>query len=150
MMEFLGSGLVGGQGRGPALVSRMPINFAAAFGRAANALPGQRSVINDRHHELYKKKIRGTVLIFPSCIGSTFTGMVLMQIMYKNEAPAAIVVHEADPLLVAGSVLSNTWFACGVPIVEYRDHDMFNLVRAGDILDVNGDTGKIVVHTVYK
>jgi predicted aconitase with swiveling domain len=123
----------------------MPINFAAAFGRAANAIPGQRSVINDRHHDLFKKNIKGTVLIFPACIGSTFTGMVLMQIMYKKEAPVAMVIHAADPLIVAGSILADVWFKCGIPVVEYDRQDMFNMVHTGDIIEVNGDTGKIKI-----
>ncbi len=148
MYEFQGRTLVAGYGVGPALISKTPINFAAAFGRPQNAIPGKRAVINDRHHELFKKNIKGTVLMFPACIGSTFTGMVLMQIMYKKEAPVAMIVHQADPLLIAGSVLSEVWFNCGIPIVEYGLQDLFSLVNMGDIVSVNGSNGTITIQTV--
>ena len=146
MVTLQGRSLVGGRGIGPALVTQMPINFSAAFGRAANAIPGQRSVIQDRHHELFKKNIRGKVLIFPACIGSTFTGMVLMQIMYKKEAPVAMIVQEADSLLVSGSILADVWFKCGIPVIEYKSVDIFDKIRNGDIIEAIGDTGEIKIY----
>jgi len=146
--ELQGRALVAGYGSGPALVSKTAINFAAAFGRPQNAIPGRRAVINDRHHELFKQNIKGAVLLFPACIGSTFTGMVLLQIMYKKEAPLAMVVQHADPLLIAGSVLAEVWFNCGIPVVEYAREDLYALVRIGDIVSVNGVNGKITIQTV--
>ena len=145
---FQGRTLVAGYGMGPALVSKTAINFAAAFGRPQNAIPGQRGVINDRHHELFKQDVKSKVLLFPACIGSTFTGMVLMQLMYKKEAPAAMIVHHADPLLIAGSVLAAVWFNSGIPIVEYDRQDLFAQVRTGDIISVNGGDGNITVQAV--
>jgi len=147
MSQFQGRALLTGYGVGPALVSKTAINFGAAFGRSQNAIPGKRAVINDRHHELFKKNIKGTVLIFPACIGSTFTGMLLMQIMYKKEAPVAMIVRQADPLLIAGSVLSEVWFNCGIPIVEYDLEDLFSLVNTGDVVSVNGSNGTITIQT---
>ncbi len=61
MNTLTGRGVFGGRGSGPALVTRMPMNFTAAFTKLANLLPSKRSEIQDRHHELYKKKIKGKV-----------------------------------------------------------------------------------------
>ncbi len=145
-MEMLkGRVMLGGRGAGPALVTRMPMNFTAAFTKPVNLLPSRRAEIQDRHHELYRKNIEGSVLVFPACIGSTFTGMVLMQLMIEGHGPAAVVVQNADPLLVSGAVLAEVWFKKGVPVIEYRDADLFDRVRTGERVEVDGGSGEIRV-----
>jgi len=134
-----------GKAGGPALVTRMPINFTAAFTKVGNSIPGRRSIIMDRHHDLYKQNIKGSVLVFPACIGSTYTGMVLLELMYGGNSPVAIVVQHADSLLVSGFVLADVWFDCGVPVVEYPSDDIYDLIKNGDNVEVNGDTGEIKV-----
>lgn len=145
MNTLKGRGVFGGRGSGPALVTRMPMNFTAAFTKLANLLPSKRSEIQDRHHELYKKKIKGKVLVFPAAIGSTYTGMVLLQRMYEKGSPAAMIVQRADSLLVSGTVLAETWFSRGVPVVEYGSDDLFEKIKTGDRVEVDGKTGEITV-----
>ena len=140
-----GRGVVGGRVSGPALVTRMPLNFTATLTKPANLLPGRRAEIQDRHHDLFREKVDGKVLVFPTCIGSTYTGLVLLELMARGVAPAALVVQEADPLLVSGVVLAEVWYARGVPLVEYGPEDLFEAVRTGDRVTVDGDSGVVVV-----
>jgi hypothetical protein len=86
------------------------------------------------------------VLVFPTCIGSTYTGMVLLEIMYRRVAPAAMIVLEADSLLVSGSAIAEVWFDCGIPIVEYPSEDLFEKIKTGDAVEVDGATGEIRVN----
>jgi hypothetical protein len=123
----------------------MPINFTASHTKPRNLIPGKMSEVQDRHHELYRKNIKGKVLVFPACIGSTYTGMVLLELMYRRVAPAAIVVQAADSLLVSGAVLADVWFGCGIPVVEYGSEDLFEKIHSGDSVEVSGDTGEIKV-----
>jgi uncharacterized protein len=147
-METLrGKGVVRGRACGPALVTQMPVNFAAAFAGITSIIPGKRAVMQDRHHEFFKKNLRGTVLIFPTCTGSTFSGMVLMQVMYDKEAPAAIIVQDADSLLVSGAVLADVWFNRGIPVIEYNSADLFDKIHTGDRVEVCGDTGEITIYS---
>lgn len=146
MLTLTGHIVVKGFGSGQALVTQMPINFAAALGEVSSIIPGKRGVIKDRHHELFQKNIKGKVLVFPTCIGSTFTGMVLMQLMYKKEAPKAMIIQNSDSLLVSGVILAEVWFNCGIPVVEYRGKDLYDKVHTGDTVEVNGDTGEIKVY----
>jgi len=125
MKTLKGKSYVSGSAGGKALVTQMPINFTASFTSPVNILPGRRSEIRDRHHDLFGKKIKGRVLIFPAAIGSTFTGMVLLDLMFEKIAPCAMVVQKADSLLVSGSILANVWFKKGIPIVEYEKADLF-------------------------
>jgi predicted aconitase with swiveling domain len=143
MITFTGRAVVGGHGSGPALVTRMPINFTAAFTKPHNLVPSRRAEVRDRHHDLFGTRIGGSVLVFPACIGSTFTGMVIMQLMSEEKAPAAIVVQNADSLLVSGAVLGKVWFDKGMPVVEYPSEDLFLKIKNGDRVVVDGETGEI-------
>ena len=143
MKLLQGRGVIAGKGKGLALISRTPINFTAALTKLQNLIPGRRAEVQDRHHELYRKNIKGTVLVFPACIGSTYTGMVLLEIMYRRVAPAAMIVSEADSLLVSGSAIAEVWFDCGIPIVEYPSDDLFEKIQTGDTIEVDGTTGEI-------
>lgn len=143
MTTLHGRGIIQGRGKGPALVSRAPINFTAALTKLKNLVPGRRAEVQDRHHELYRKNIKGTVLVFPACIGSTYTGMVLLELMYKRVPPAAMIVSEADSLLVSGAAIAEVWFGCGIPIVEYSSDDLFEKIQSGDTIEVDGTTGEI-------
>ena len=145
MIILQGRAVVGGRGEGLALVSTMPINFTAAFTKPHNLIPSRRAEVRDRHHDLFGTNLAGRVLVFPACIGSTFTGMILMQLMSEDKAPAAIVVQNADSLLVSGAVLAQVWFKKGVPIVEYSAVDLFDRIRTGDRAVVDGETGAIRV-----
>jgi predicted aconitase with swiveling domain len=119
------------------------MNFTAAHTKPRNLF--RLSEVQDRHHELYGQDVRDRVLVIPSCIGSTYTGMVLLELMYSGASPAAIVVQEADSLLVSGAVLADIWFSRGIPIVQYGEADLFDRVHTGDWVEVNGESGEIRV-----
>jgi predicted aconitase with swiveling domain len=143
MNTIKGRVMVDGHGEGIALVTRMPMNFTAGFTKGGNILPGMRSAFMDRHHELFKQKIKNRVLVFPACIGSTGAGGVLLELMYGGEAPAAMIIQRADSLLVAGAVLGGVWFDRVLPVVEYASDDIYQKIRTGDRVIVDGSTGEI-------
>ena len=60
------------------------------------------------------------MLVFPSCIGSTHTGLVLLDLVSMGRGPAALIVQRNDSLLISGVVLSDVWFGRRIPVVEYE------------------------------
>lgn len=138
-----GRGIVGGVATGPAIVTRVPMNFTAAFAKPANLLPWLGSQINDRHHPLYRTFIKDKVLFYPATIGSTGTGLALLERIYRKDAPAALVVGNADTLMVSGSILGAVWFGRTLPVVEYPDEGIYDLVGDGDTVTVDGTSGEI-------
>ncbi len=145
MKKLQGRGMLGGRATGKALVSRTPVNFTASFTKPQNLMPGRASQVKDRHHELYGRKVKGRVLVLPACTGSTYTGMVLLNLMHRGEAPRAMIVQAADPLIVSGPVLADVWYDAGIPVVEYAEDDLFDAISSGDEVEVDGETGEIVV-----
>ena len=140
-----GSPVLPGTASGPALVTREPINFTAALTKIANVPLSRRAELRDAHHPLFGKNIAGRVLVFPSCIGSTHTGLVLLDLVSKGRGPAALVVQRSDSLLVSGIVLSDVWFQRSIPIVEYAGDDLFDQIADGDLVEVDGATGEITI-----
>jgi predicted aconitase with swiveling domain len=145
MREFHGRGIVSGQARAPALVTAQALNLTAAFSKPPNLIRRWNGVIQDRLHELYKQDVAGKVLIFPQCIGSTYTGMILLEVIARGRGPAAMVVQNADSLLVSGALLAEVWLARKVPLVEVGAADIFSAIRTGDLVEVDGETGIVRV-----
>ncbi|MBU4316505.1 MAG: DUF126 domain-containing protein [Proteobacteria bacterium] len=145
MTLLKGTPVFKGMASGPALKTDKAMNFTASFTKIANLLPFRRSYVQDRHHEFYGKNIKGRVLIFPAAIGSTYTGMVILDLIVNHCAPAAMIVQNAEPLLVSGAVLGDTWFQKSIPIVEYQGDDIYDRIAENDWVTVNGNTGEIQV-----
>lgn len=145
MTILKGRPVLKGMASGTALVTRMPINITASFTKLANLTRGKRSQIQDRHHELFKKRIKGTVLVFPETIGSTYAGMVFLDLIFQKQAPSGIIVKKADSLLVSGAILSDVWFGKGIPIVEYEPDDLFDKIHDGSRVKIDGNTGEITI-----
>lgn len=137
--QWSGRVVIGGEARGEALVTRQPINFTASMCKVPNMLPSKRAEIRDRHHELFEQNIAGKILVFPSCIGSTHTGLVLLDLVSLERGPAAMIVQQNDSLLVSGVVLSEVWFGKTIPIIEYPGDDLFDAVSSGDPLIIEAD-----------
>ena len=130
--------IIGGKASGEALVSRQPFNFTAALTKPVNLLPHRKAEVADTHHELYRSNLDGKIMVIPSCIGSTHTGLVLLDLVSRATGPAALIVQKADSLLVSGVILSEVWFDRSIPVLEYPEEDLFDQVRTGDRVTIDG------------
>ncbi|MBI4862969.1 MAG: DUF126 domain-containing protein [Candidatus Riflebacteria bacterium] len=144
MTTIRGRRITGGKARGQALVTRMPVNFAASHITPINILFPSR--IQDRHHDLYRADVKGRILVLPTAVGSTYSGIVLQGLITRRVAPAAIIAQNADSFIVSGVVFAEVWFGLGMPVVEYPGADLFELIRTGDTVEVDADGGEIVIH----
>ena len=145
MKILKGKPVVKGRASGPALITKIPMNFTASFTKPKNLMPFWRSLVQDNRHDLFNKNIKGSVLVYPATIGSTYTGMILLELMNQGAGPAALIVQNVDPLMAAGPILADVWFGKGIPVIEYPSEDIFNTISTGAMVEVNGDTGEIFV-----
>jgi predicted aconitase with swiveling domain len=145
MKILKGKPVVKGRASGPALITKIPMNFTASFTKPKNLMPFWRSLVQDNRHDLFNKNIKGSVFVYPATIGSTYTGMILLELMNQGAGPAAIIVQNVDPLMAAGPILADVWFGKGIPVIEYPSEDIFDTIRTGAMVEVNGDTGEIFV-----
>ena len=90
------------------------------------------------------KSIAGKALAFPYGKGSAAAPTVVMELVRAKKAPAALVQLEADPLLVAGPIISKHFYNENIPVVTLS-HGDFRLLKTGLHAVVDGNKGEIIL-----
>jgi predicted aconitase with swiveling domain len=89
----------GSAGGGDALVLSAPISFWGGVDPTTGR-------IADVRHPQCGSDIAGTVLFIPGTIGSSSAAAVLLELVHGARAPAAIVLHEPDAILLLGLIVA--------------------------------------------
>ena len=136
-----GEVLVAGHGgAGQALVLSAPISFwggvEAATGRIA-----------DVRHPQCGETIAGRVLFLPGTIGSSSASAVLLELVHNDHAPAALVLHEPDAILLLGLIVARE-MGWDTPVAVKLDREMFASF-ANTLLEVSSD-GILTVNRTAK
>jgi phosphomecalonate degydratase small subunit len=99
----------------------------------------QTGNIIDAENDLYNKNISGKILVIPSGKGSTVGSYVIFQMVKKNTAPLAIIAKNAEPIIATGAIMA------GIPMVDKPEEDVFQILKEGDVVEVNADMGTIKI-----
>lgn len=91
--------VTGGPGAGPALVLTAPISFWGG-------VDPQTGRIVDVRHPQHGSSVAGSVLFLPGTIGSSSASAVLLELVHNGNAPAALVLHEPDAILLLGLIVA--------------------------------------------
>ena len=120
----------GTPGSGPALVLDAPISFWGGVDPKSGR-------IADVRHPQHGEAIAGTVLFLPGTIGSSSASAVLLELVRGDHAPAAIVLHEPDTILLLGLIVAREmgWPA---PIAVRLDRGRFRDFE-GAVVSVSAD-----------
>lgn len=86
-------------GTGEALVLTAPISFWGGVD------PKTGRIADIRHPEC-GQNIAGKVLFVPGTIGSSSASAVLLELVHNGKAPAALVLHEPDAILLLGLIVA--------------------------------------------
>jgi len=62
--------------------------------------------IADVRHPEYGQRITGRVLLIPATIGSSSAAAILLELVHAGIAPAAVVLHEPDAILLLGLIVA--------------------------------------------
>ena len=62
--------------------------------------------IADVRHPEYGQSISGKVVLIPATVGSSSAAAVLLELVHVDKAPAAIVLHEPDAILLLGLIVA--------------------------------------------
>lgn len=89
----------GKPGEGEALVLTAPISFWGG-------VDPKTGRIADVRHPQHGEVIAGRVLFLPGTIGSSSASAVLMELVHNGRAPAALVLHEPDAILLLGLIVA--------------------------------------------
>jgi uncharacterized protein len=84
---------------GPILALTAPISFWGG-------VDPKTSVIADVRHPQHGTPISGTILYLPGTIGSSSASAVLLELIHRGIAPAAIILKEPDAILLLGVLVA--------------------------------------------
>ena len=64
------------------------------------------SEIADPRHPEFGQAIAGQALLVPATVGSSSAAAILLELVHTGRAPAAIVLHEPDAILLLGLIVA--------------------------------------------
>ncbi|PJC50071.1 MAG: hypothetical protein CO032_06750 [Nitrosopumilales archaeon CG_4_9_14_0_2_um_filter_34_16] len=112
--------LVQGKVRGIVLKSEMPINFLGTVDK-------KTGMISDKNHDLFKKSIRNSILVFPSGVGSSVGAYTIYSIKSNNSAPLAMICKKSDLTVATGCALAN------IPLVIVSSEEFTSIQNGQNI-----------------
>jgi uncharacterized protein len=83
----------------PAMALTAPISFWGGVN------PKTAEIADVRHPE-FGQRIHGRVLLIPATIGSSSAAAILLELVHAGIAPAAVVLHEPDAILLLGLIVA--------------------------------------------
>ncbi len=118
--------LVPGKVQGVVLKSKKPINFLGTVDK-------KTGIISDTNHDLFKKSIKDTILVFPSGVGSSVGAYTIYSIKSNNAAPLAMICQKADLTVATGCALAN------IPLITISDEE-FSSIENGMKISLDTDS----------
>ena len=123
--------LLGGPGAGgTALALTAPISFWGG-------VDPRSGLIADPRHPENGESISGKVLFVPETVGSSSAAAILLELVHGKRAPAAIVLHEPDAILLLGLIVAKE-MGFETPIALRLDRGRFPALH-GRALQVSPD-----------
>ncbi|WP_281405302.1 DUF126 domain-containing protein [Mesorhizobium sp. 8] len=121
----------GAPATGESLILTAPISFWGGV----DAKTGR---IADVRHPQHGESIAGKVLFLPGTIGSSSASAVLLELVHNGHAPAALVLHEPDAILLLGLIVAREMGWKTPPAVKL-DRGRFERFRGKRVtVDVQG------------
>ena len=95
-------------------VSARPLILTAPISFWGGVDPKTAKIADVRHPQ-HGADIAGTILFIPGTIGSSSASAILLELIHRGIAPAAIVLREPDAILLLGVIVAREmeWEAMG-------------------------------------
>lgn len=122
-LRLQGRVIKGGQARGQALVSPVPIGFLGG-------IDPETGTIIEQGHPLEGQSVAGRVLVFPTGKGSTVGSYTILRLARAQAGPAAIVNRQSEAIVAVGAIIAE------IPMV---DRVGIERIHTGDWVEVDGE-----------
>jgi predicted aconitase with swiveling domain len=112
-------------GEGKALVLTAPISFWGG-------VDSKTGRIADVRHPQHGENLSGRVLFLPGTIGSSSASAVLLELVHNGHAPAALVLHEPDAIVLLGLIVARE-MGWDTPMALRLGRDVFETYRESNV-----------------
>lgn len=97
-------------------------------------------VMEEKNHQLEGRSIAKKILLFPGGKGSSVVQQDgLYHLDRFQNMPAALIIQDPDPVLVAGAIIME------LPMVDKVDPAFYAQIKDGDTVLVNADEGYVEI-----
>ena len=103
--------LIEGEAAGPLLRLAAPLSFWGG-------VDPETGRITDASHPQCGMAIGGTVLALPATRGSSSSSSIMLELLSRGIAPAALILGEADAILTLGVVVGKEMGYGAIPVIE--------------------------------
>ena len=122
--------LVEGRAEATALRLEEPLSFWGG-------LDPDTGLIIDTHHPQQGESVTGSILVMPYGRGSSSSSQVLTEALRLGKGPAALVLKEADHIVVLGALVAGLMYDVSCPVVV-ADGPTYEKLHSGRPVDVDG------------
>ena len=129
--QLSGRAVIPGEATGTVLVSRVPISLWGG-------VDPETGRIIDPHHDRCGESIVDRVFAFPGEKGSSTGSAVLLELVRRGLAPAALITSSLAPIAALGSIVAEELYGRTLPI-ELISPDAMQRLQEGDRLTVRAD-----------
>jgi predicted aconitase with swiveling domain len=89
-------------------------------------------VIADARHPQSGQSIAGRALLVPATVGSSSAAAILLELVHAKLAPAAVILHEPDAILLLGLIVAKE-MGWNTPIALRLDRNQFAALDGGEL-----------------
>ena len=93
--------------------------------------------IADPRHPEHGREISGKVLLIPATVGSSSASAILLELVHGKRAPAAIILHEPDAILLLGLIVARE-MGLPTPIALRLDRELFRQFAGREVSITEG------------
>ena len=130
--KIYGKAVVEGTGRGEVVSSSTPLSFWGGY----DAAEGR---VIDRFHELNQVIVKDKILVLPEGRGSCTGSVVLLEAILSDNAPAGIVLRNADEIITLGGVVADEIFSRNIPVIIVDNDDDFQTLLDASHIEIAGN-----------
>jgi predicted aconitase with swiveling domain len=136
-MMLAGRFLVAGSASGPVFATA-PLSFWGGVDPATG-------IVIDRSHPALGASLAGTMLVMVTGRGSSSSSTVFAEAIRLGTAPAAILLAEADPILVVGALVAARLYGrtCPLVLLTPDDHATAGAAAFAHVTPGEGDAARI-------
>lgn len=111
MMEFKGKELLKGMAKAPTLTLEAPLSLW-------DGLDSSKGIIIQSGHPNEGQSIANTILVFKTGLSGATAGAALTECLRTGNGPAALVLPEADAIVITASVVAGELYEKQIPIIQ--------------------------------
>ena len=115
-------------------------NFSARYD-----LDRIKGVFSRPQHKLFGKSYKDVILVLNTAKGGVATAWMLYEMTSRLVAPKAILLNQANTILVQGAALANM-----AMVDRFDEGDVTKLIETGDHLVVDPQAGQVDVNSLNR